>query len=93
MKYIDWDKAKNVSLLSERGVSFEMVLTCIEEGSVLAKIKHPNQKKYPHQHMYIVEIDEYVYAVPYVEDEEKIFLKTIIPNRKLTRLYLQKHHE
>ncbi len=93
MKYFDWSKEKNVLLISQRGVSFEMVIACIEHDRVLDNVKHPNQKEYPHQHIFIVEIDEYVYAVPYVEDDQKIFLKTIIPSRKLTQKYLNKHHE
>ena len=35
-------------------------------------------------------LDDYVYAVPYVEDSEKIFLKTVFPSRKYTKLYLKK---
>lgn len=90
MRYFDWDKKKNTKLIKERKVSFEIIVAHIQEGIVLDKVKHPNQTKYPNQNMYIIEIDEYIYVVPYVEDEEKIFLKTIIPNRKLTRKYLNK---
>jgi len=88
MKYFDWEKDKNALLVKKRGVSFEMVVTCIAEGRVLDRVRHPNKKKYPHQYLLIVEIDGYAYAVPYVEDDEKIFLKTIIPSRKLTHEYL-----
>lgn len=88
MKYFDWDKKKNTVLMKERGVSFEMVVTCIRDGYLLDRLKHPNEKKYPHQRIYVIEIDAYVYAIPYVEDNEKIFLKTIIPSRKLTKKYL-----
>jgi len=90
MKYFDWNQQKNKKLIKERKVSFEMIVTCIKNGDILDKVKHPNQKKYPGQHIYIIEMDEYVYAVPFVEDDEKIFLKTIIPSRKLTKKYLQK---
>lgn len=90
MKYFDWDKKKNKALIKERDVSFEMVVACMAERGVLDKVKHPNTKKYPNQHMYIVEIDSYAYIVPFVEDEEKKFLKTIIPSRKYTRKYLNK---
>ena len=67
-----------------------MVVICIKNGNVLDKIKHPNQDKYPNQYIYVVEIDEYVYAVPFVEDAQKIFLKTIIPSRKLVKKYFNR---
>lgn len=88
MKYFDWDKNKNKILIKELAISFEMVVAYIQEKGVLDKVKHPNKKKYPHQYMYIIEIDKYVYIVPFVEDEEKIFLKTTISSRKLTQKYL-----
>ncbi len=90
MKYFEWNEQKNKKLIKEREVSFEMVVVCIKNGDVLDKIKHPNQKKYPGQHIYIIKIDEYVYAVPFVEDDKKIFLKTIIPSQKLVKQYLNK---
>lgn len=90
MRYFDWDKKKNTKLIKERKVSFEIVITYLHEDAILDKVKHPNQAKYPNQNMYIIEIDEYVYSIPYVEDKEKIFLKTIIPSRKLTKKYLNK---
>ncbi len=90
MKYFEWNEQKNKQLIKEREISFEMVVICIKNGDILDKIKHPNQKKYPGQHIYIIKIDEYVYAVPFVEDDKKIFLKTIIPSRKLVKQYLNK---
>ncbi len=90
MKYFDWDKKKNIILMKSRNISFEMVVACIEGGFLLDKVKHPNEKDYPNQYIYIVEMDGYAFAVPFIEDKEKIFLKTIIPNRKLTRKYLNK---
>jgi len=52
------------------------------------RIKHPNPDKYPNQRIFLVKIDEYIYSVPYVEDDEKVFLRTIIPNSKSTKKYL-----
>lgn len=49
---------------------------------------YPNQDKYFGQSIYFVRIDEYVYLVPYVETEDEIFMKTIIPSRKATKKYL-----
>ena len=86
---IEWSEEKNELLKKARGVSFEKVATIIESGTILDDIKHPNQKKYPNQKMYILEIDQHVFIVPFVEDDEKIFLKTIIPGRKYTKMYLQ----
>lgn len=88
MKYYDWDKDKNAHLKELREVSFEEVQTAIEEGKILDDFEHPNKKRYPNQRMFVVEIDDYAYYVPYVEDEEKIFLKTIFPSRKATKKYL-----
>lgn len=84
----DWDIEKNEKLISSRGVSFEEVIAILESGYVLDVIDHPNQKKYAHQKMYVVEINGYVYLVPFVSDKNKIFLKTIIPNRKAQKKYL-----
>lgn len=88
MKVFDWDEEKNAKLKKERGVGFEDVVTAIDEDRVLDRIDHPNQKRYPGQKIMIIKIDDYAYVVPFVEDEEKIFFKTIIPNRKATKKYL-----
>ena len=88
MKYFGWDKDKNEHLKSERGVSFEDAVEAISQGNVLDTFDHPNQKKYPGQKVYIVEIQGYAYFVPFVEDEEKKFLKTIYPSREATKKYL-----
>lgn len=90
MKYYDWNREKNKLLKIERDVSFEEVYIAIESGGLLEILKHPNQKKYPSQKMFVVSINNYVYLVPFVEDEEKVFLKTIIPSRKATKKYLIK---
>ena len=86
MKYIDWDPEKNKKLIKERGVSFEVCLAYIEQGNILDIVI--NKTPYEHQFVYVLEIDNYVYYVPFVEDEKKIFLKTIIPSRKATKKYL-----
>jgi uncharacterized DUF497 family protein len=88
MKYYSWNEDKNQKLKDERGISFEEVVQTLEDGSYLDIIKHPNQNKYGHQKMFIIAIDNYAYLVPFVEDEEKIFLKTIIPSREATKRYL-----
>ncbi len=89
MRYYDWNKQKNVELLTEREICFEDVLVAINDGRLLSVETHPNYLKYPKQKVYIVQIAEYVYLVPFVEDDEKIFLKTIIPSRRATKKYLK----
>ena len=85
MKYYDWNDEKNELLKGLRGVSFEQVVLAIASGDLLDRLKHPNSKKYPNQMVFLVKIEDYIYSVPFVEDDEKIFLKTIIPNRKATK--------
>jgi hypothetical protein len=89
MKYYDWNDEKNELLKQLRRVSFEQVVLAIVTGDLVDRIKHPNPGKYPNQTVFLVKIGEYVYSVPYVEDDEKIFLKTIIPNSKETKKYLR----
>jgi len=88
MKCYAWDNKKNELLTSERGISFERIIFLIENNGLLDIVKHPNIDKYPHQKMFIVNADEYAYLVPFVESENEIFLKTIIPSRKATKKYL-----
>ena len=56
---------------------------------VLDNISHPGTR-YSHQRIYVIDLDGYVVAVPYVETDEEIFLKTAFPDRKLNRRYLKK---
>jgi uncharacterized DUF497 family protein len=88
MTYFDWDFEKNEKLIIERSICFEDCVLAIEEGRILDVINHKNKEKYPNQKMFIIEINKYAYLVPFVEDSEKIFLKTIIPSRKATKKYL-----
>lgn len=90
MKIISWNAEKNEKLLRERGVSFEVVAQYIEKNEVLTVIEHPKPDKYPGQQIYMIEIQEYVYLVPFVTTETEILLKTIIPSRKATRENLQR---
>jgi len=89
MKPFRWSPEKNEALRVERGLSFEGVVVAIGSGGLLDVLAHPNQAKYPHQRILVVAADDYVYLVPFVEEEGFFFLKTIIPSRKATRDYLQ----
>lgn len=88
MKPIRWNAEKSLSLKAERGVSFEEILSAISQGGLLKVMEHPNRAKYGHQKMLVVRIREYAYLVPYVENAQEIFLKSIMPSRKATREFL-----
>jgi uncharacterized DUF497 family protein len=93
MKHFAWNSEKNAQLIEERGVSFERVVYHMERNEILDVIKHPNSSKYPNQRMFILNIGNYAYLVPFVETETEFFLKTIIPSRKATRKYLEDNDE
>lgn len=93
MKRITWNSEKNQFLIAERGISFEAVLFAIQSGALLDDVVHPNLDKYANQKMFVIEIANYAYLVPYVETTEEIFLKTIIPSRKATKKYCRGEHE
>ena len=84
-----WSAEKNDALASDRGITFEEVVVAIESDGLLDILSHPNPSKYPRQKILVVALDGYVYLVPYVEEEDYFFLKTIIPSRKATRDYLK----
>lgn len=87
MKPINWNPIKNQMLIEERDVLFEDVIFSLQSGGLLDDLVHPNGERYPHQRIFVVSIDEYAYLVPYIENDEEIFLKTIIPSRKATKHY------
>jgi len=93
MKYINWNTEKSLKLKESRGICFEDIVFFIEKGDILDDYLHPNQKKYPQQRIMVIGINNYAYLVPYVEDEEEIFLKTIIPSRKATENYFGEKNE
>ena len=88
MKPINWNSTKNQQLIAERGISFEDVVFCIQQGRLLDDVEHPNSDRYPDQRIFVVNIDDYVHLVPYVENRKGIFLKTVIPGRRATKQYL-----
>jgi uncharacterized DUF497 family protein len=88
MKPFRWSPEKNEALAADRGVSFESIVVAIESGGLLDILAHPIQAKYPRQRILVVAADNYVCLVPFVEEDDCFFLKTIIPSRKATRDYL-----
>jgi uncharacterized DUF497 family protein len=93
MKGINWNTEKSAVLKVSRGICFEDVVFYIERGDILDDYLHPNQQAYPGQRIMVIGIADYAYLVPYVENEEELFLKTIIPSRKATQRYLGEKYE
>ena len=84
----DWSTEKNQRLIEQRGISFESIVSAIEQGGLLDVLEHANQDRYPGQLIYVVESDEYIHLVPFVTQADGTrFLKTIIPSRKATNAY------
>jgi hypothetical protein len=88
MKPFRWSHEKNETLKRERSISFEEIVLAIESGGLLDELKNPNELKYPNQLIFVIALDGYAYLVPYIEETEYYFLKTVIPSRKATRHYL-----
>ena len=88
MRSFAWNSEKNDLLKAERGISFEEIVLNIQLGNEVDIFEHPNQEQYPGQKISVVLVEGYAYLVPFVESEEEIFLKTIIPSRKATKHYV-----
>ena len=93
MKPFDWNPKKNQQVIEERGISFEDVIFYLQADGLLDDLAHSNKQKYPDQKVFVMNIDGYAHLVPYVENEDAIFLKTVIPSRKATKKYLGGDHE
>jgi uncharacterized DUF497 family protein len=88
MTLFDWNDEKNEWLKRERGVAFEDIVYHLIHNGLLDTIEHPNQEQYPGQRVFIIDVEGYAHIVPFVEDDQVIFLKTVVPSRKMTKLYL-----
>ena len=88
MSKFDWNDEKNELLEETRGICFEDILIHVQNGDVIDVIKHPQKERYPNQNIMVINIEGYVYLVPYVKSKGVRFMKTIIPSRKATREYL-----
>jgi len=89
-KKISWNEEKNQLLKLQRGLDFEAVLNEIEKENILGIKRHPNYDKFPNQKIFILRLNDYICYVPFVENDKEIFLKTIIPSRKLNKEYEEK---
>jgi uncharacterized DUF497 family protein len=83
-----WSDEKNEELKTKRDISFEEVIFYIADGHVLDIVEHPNQRKYKGRRIFIIKMNNYAWLVPFVETDNEIFLNTIIPSRKATKIYL-----
>ena len=93
MKAFDWNEDKSAWLKRVRNVTFEDIVFHIQAGDLLDVIEHGTPGKYPGQRIFVVEVEGYAFLVPFVESDEAIFLKTVIPSRKMTRRYLRSNDE
>ena len=85
----DWDIEKNERLKKERNISFEDIALLLAAGKLWKTADHPNPEKYPNQRVFLVPVDGYIFFVPFVMENDTIFLKTAFPHRKATRDYLK----
>jgi hypothetical protein len=86
-----WNEDKALALRSDskRGhVGFEECVDALENGKLIADLPNPSAS-YPHQRIFILDINNYAYVVPYLPDEHEVFLKTVFPSRKYTAIYLK----
>lgn len=90
MKYLNWDKEKNEILKKERGISSEEIAYLIESGNIITIEENPSR---PSQKIYVLEVNNYIVIVPFVENEKEIFLKTAFPSRKYTKIYGSKEEK
>ena len=88
MKLYDWSLEKNEEIKIQRNISFEDIVFSMSRDGLMDILEHPDQQRYPGQRIFIVNVDDYAYVIPFIEDEKTIFLKTIIPSRKMTKKYL-----
>jgi hypothetical protein len=88
VKLFDWNLGKNEELKAQRKISFEDIVFSISRDGLMDILEHPDQQRYPGQRIFIVNVDDYAYIIPFIEDEKTVFLETIIPSRKMTRKYL-----
>ena len=80
MGAIKWNALKSERLKRTRGVSFEEIIA----SKLIGIRKHPRRED---QKILVYEHKGYLWAVPYIIEEGRIFLKTIYPSRKLMKIY------
>jgi hypothetical protein len=93
MKTYAWNSEKNEQLKADRRISFEDIILNIHLGNEVDVFEHPNQERYPGQQISVVLIENYAYLIPFIENENELFLKTIIPSREATKQYIGASNE
>ena len=88
--YFNYDVEKNLFVKERCGFDFEDAIEAIASNKLVDIIEHQNKEKYPHQYIFVIKMDDYVYAVPsaYNKGKNELFLKTMYPSRKLTKEYV-----
>lgn len=89
-KRFAWNETKDLWLRATRGIGFEDVVRAIRAGDLLDVAVRTGPSRHAGQRILVVRFDEYAWLVPFVEDGRGFFLKTVIPSRKATRIYLDK---
>ena len=84
---VEWSDQENQALKITRNVCFEDVENCLLNDEIIDALSHRNTEKYPNQKTFALKLSGYIYYVPFVEHEKKIFLKNIITSRKLNATY------
>lgn len=86
MKIIRYNEEKRAKILEnpDRKIDLQIVALMINEWDILDIRPSPN---YPNQKVYIIKYNDYTCAVPFVETEKEIFLKTVFPSRALHKIY------
>lgn len=87
MPGVCWNEDKNKILKQTRKIGFEKIEKAIAKKQILKIFPHPNKQNYKNQKIMLVKINNYVYVVPFVEKENQLFLKTIYPSRKYTKIF------
>jgi hypothetical protein len=85
---IEWSPGENAELKARHGFGFERVLVALADGALLDERAHPNTEKYGRQRQLVVEIDGYAWVAPFIQEGERLFLKTLFPGRRATKDYL-----
>lgn len=87
---INWNELKNERLKKVRGVSFQELL-----NSQFVGLRDHHSRD--NQKILLFWFKNYIWVVPFVLDDKGIFLKTLFPDRKLTKLYknreVERHEE
>ncbi|KKU87956.1 MAG: hypothetical protein UY17_C0005G0010 [Candidatus Beckwithbacteria bacterium GW2011_GWC2_47_9] len=93
MADVVWNEEKNKLLKKTRKIGFEKIERAIAKKQILDIFPHPNKKRYINQKIMLVNIKNYIYAVPFIEKDYQLFLKTIYASRKYTRKYLKRRNK